>query len=43
MYSEGFDHVDGYPTRTVTKEIATRREIRHLGLHQLVSTLCALD
>ena len=40
MHSEGFDQVDGSTMRAVTKEMAARREIRYLGLHQRVSVLC---
>ena len=43
MYSEGFDQVDGSTTRAVTKEMAARRKIRYLGLHQRVSGLCARE
>ena len=38
MHTEGFDEVDGSITRAVTKEMAARREIRYLGLHQRVSS-----
>ena len=42
MYTEGFDQViDESTTRTLTKEMAARREIRYLGLHQRVSSPCA--
>ena len=44
MYTEGFDHVDRSITRAVMKEMAARREIRYLGLHQrVVSGLCARE
>ena len=43
MYSEGFDQVDGSTTRAVTKEMAVRREIRYLGLHQRISGLSARE
>ena len=43
MYSEGFDQVDGSTTRAVTKEMAARRKIRYLGLHQHVSGLCTRE
>ena len=43
MYSEGFHQVDGSTTRAVTKEMAARREIRYLGLHQRVSGLCVRE
>ena len=43
MYSEGFDQVDESTTRAVTKEMAARREIRYLGLHQRVSGICARE
>ena len=45
MQIEGFDQVpvDGSTMRAVTKEMAARREIRYLGLHQRVSGLCARE
>ena len=43
LYSEGSDQVDGSTTRAVTKEMAARREIRYLGLHQRVSGFCARE
>ena len=43
MYTKGFDHIHGSTTRAVAKEMATRQEIRYLGLHQLVSGLCARE
>ena len=43
MYPEGFGQVDGSTTRAVTKEMAARREIRYLGLHQRVSGLRARE
>ena len=43
MYTEGFDQVDESTTSAMTKEMAARREIRYLGLHQRVSGLCARE
>ena len=43
MYSEGFAQVDGSTSRAVTKDMAARREIRYLGVHQRVSSLCTRE